>query len=107
MNPAAPTPDYEATDASPRGILAVAAIVFGVTVAVLAGTWLTLRAPRPSPDGSFTHGPKQITSIQQSWREIEAARADSYGWIDRDHGIVRIPVDRALQLVAREHAAQP
>lgn len=26
----------------------------------------------------------------------EAQRSDSYGWIDREHGVVRIPVTRAV-----------
>jgi len=34
-------------------------------------------------------------------REEEDALLNSYGWVDRQNGIVRIPIDRAIDLVAR------
>ena len=30
----------------------------------------------------------------------EALRADGYAWVDRDKGVVRIPVDRAIEVLA-------
>lgn len=30
-----------------------------------------------------------------------AARLGSYGWVDRDAGLVHLPIDRALELVAK------
>ncbi len=35
------------------------------------------------------------------WRDREAAELESYGWIDRKSGIVRIPIDRAMDLLAQ------
>ncbi len=35
-------------------------------------------------------------------RKDEDAVIQSYGWVDPDKGIVRIPVDRAMDLVAKE-----
>jgi hypothetical protein len=32
-------------------------------------------------------------------RAAEEANLDSYGWIDRNSGTVRIPIDRAMQLL--------
>ena len=34
-------------------------------------------------------------------RDAERAELESYAWIDRDRGIVRIPIDRAIDLLAR------
>lgn len=35
-------------------------------------------------------------------REIEDKQVNSYGWIDRDRGVVHIPVDRAMDLLLQE-----
>ena len=29
--------------------------------------------------------------------------ADSYGWLDQKAGVVRLPIERAMELVAAEH----
>jgi hypothetical protein len=34
----------------------------------------------------------------------QRAKAAEYGWIDRERGIVRIPVGRAMKLLVREQA---
>ncbi|MFV0415897.1 MAG: hypothetical protein ACK5NG_05975 [Chthoniobacterales bacterium] len=39
-------------------------------------------------------------------RKEEAAKADSYAWIDREKGKVQIPVERAMELTVAEMAAQ-
>lgn len=36
-------------------------------------------------------------------RQKEAAAA-SYAWVDRQAGIVRLPIDRAIELTVRDHA---
>jgi hypothetical protein len=33
------------------------------------------------------------------FRAEEAAALNSYGWVDQDKGIVRMPIDRAMDLV--------
>ncbi len=46
-------------------------------------------------------------------REIEARRTEEYGWVDREAGIVRVPIERAMELVlegglpARDRADAP
>ena len=37
-----------------------------------------------------------------SLKAIDAAVLNSYGWVDQEKGIVRIPVDRAKDLVIQE-----
>ncbi len=34
-------------------------------------------------------------------REAEETKLNSYGWIDREHGVVRIPIARAMELLAQ------
>ena len=38
-------------------------------------------------------------------REVEDSHLNHYGWIDRQHGIVQIPIDRAMVLWVKNYAA--
>ena len=35
-------------------------------------------------------------------RAAEEAALNSYGWVDKDAGIVKIPVDRAMEILAKK-----
>ena len=35
-------------------------------------------------------------------RRRDLKRLSSYGWVDRSRGVVHIPIDRAMELVAKE-----
>ncbi|HWA24790.1 MAG TPA: hypothetical protein VG734_03875 [Lacunisphaera sp.] len=99
---------FEATDASVRAVL----IAAGMLVAALAGTLgaaaALQRARGPAvtaarPAGSFRDGWKDRTSIERDQTAGDAlsrSRLEGYGWIDRDAGIVRIPIERAMDLTA-------
>jgi hypothetical protein len=39
-------------------------------------------------------------------RTAEAAQLEGYGWIDRQAGIAHIPIERAMELVARDAGAK-
>ena len=39
-------------------------------------------------------------------RSREQAESSSYGWVDQSKGVVRLPIDRAAELVVRETAAK-
>ena len=50
-------------------------------------------------DGAYREARKAgIDEVRSRQREL----VSSYGWVDRDNGIVRIPVDRAMDLVVTE-----
>lgn len=38
-------------------------------------------------------------------REKEAAEVAGYGWVDRQAGVVRLPLDRAMELTAQKYRA--
>jgi hypothetical protein len=38
----------------------------------------------------------------QDMLQAENARLHSYGWVDRSAGMVRMPIDRALEFVVRQ-----
>ncbi len=53
------------------------------------------REPTPEPRLSIEPG-KDLKTL----RSEEDALLKSYGWIDREKGIVRIPIDRAIEILA-------
>ncbi len=44
--------------------------------------------------------PHPVEQLQQL-RAEEKSTLESYGWVDRSKGVVRIPVERAMELVAK------
>lgn len=38
----------------------------------------------------------------RAFRQRQEARLSSYGWVDRDKGIVRIPIEEAMHKLARQ-----
>lgn len=106
-----PQPGYEPRDVSVVDVLISAALVLagtGAALAVSAAVYThagggAALARAGSPASSFRHGPDAQTSIERSWDELDPLvreRLDSYGWIDRGSGIVRIPIRRAMELEA-------
>ena len=55
---------------------------------------LAIREPPPEPR-------LQVVPAQelQEMRAAEDAVLNSYGWVDRDTGVIRIPIDRAMALL--------
>ena len=111
---------HEERDASVRTILGVAAGLVGIsaviTVAIyfhLEGLWrLRQRAlPPASPVAaalpSAPPEPRLETAESLGLRDLRAAenaQLHGYGWVDRGAGIVHVPIDRAMDLVAQEVA---
>lgn len=93
-----------------RWAAAIAVALVSITVAawgilLLAGRGLpevASGASRPQPD------PETSASTLRAFHDAQQAPLHSYGWIDREHGVVRIPVERAVELLlargARTHA---
>ena len=108
------TGDYERSDASPRGL-----VYFALTIAaILAATclsliWLFKHYEKTENPGSFVAAPFSATQplpppprIQanpavdmQSYSQSQQNLLNTYGWVDRQNGIVRLPVDRAMELL--------
>ena len=64
------------------------------------------RDPAPSPLADQRQqytGPRLLVNQaldMQKLRESEESQLASYGWIDREHSVVHIPIDRAIELLA-------
>jgi hypothetical protein len=73
--------------------------VFGVIVLAVIGP-----APRGS-DYEEARAKKRMENLKTSREEAEKALT-TYGWIDKDKGVARIPIERAMELTVAELAQQ-
>lgn len=68
--------------------------------------WMKISAVRISPMSQYiSDAPEPRLQVDssgdmQKFREEQTALATSYGWIDTQHGIVRLPLERAKELIA-------
>ena len=103
---------YEIEDAHPRLIRNVAAIVAGTIIASLVVVALLYHFGYKDVSGrarqtSFTGAPEYRTSIATEWTGLDRdtdVHLHEYAWIDRQHGVVRIPIDRAIDRLVAEAA---
>lgn len=51
-----------------------------------------------------THATRRATL--QDLRTKEAGEATSYGWVDQKAGVVRLPIDRAMELTAAKYTGK-
>jgi hypothetical protein len=99
-------PRHEDSDAQPRVVVLIAAaLAFLVAAGLLAGRgYVRSHGTSPLLVG-FQHGPEERTSVDAAWADYQRdtqAHLAGYGWIDRKAGTVRVPLDRAIDLVSAE-----
>jgi hypothetical protein len=109
------TVDHESSDVNIRAVfgfgigltVATAFIAFGVWLlfqyfsarearTVFTEYPLAARESRVPPEPRLQTNPRQDLS---DLRAREDQLLNSYGWVDKNAGVVRIPIDRAMQLV--------
>jgi hypothetical protein len=96
------------------GILVLIIITAAAAFAMLGGFRIPLpraaSAAAPDTPGSATQPFTTLQSAPQddlrSYRRDKAGALESYRWIDRADGVVQIPIERAMELVAAEGSAQ-
>jgi len=110
-----PDVHHETSDVNIHAILGFGAGLIGVTASVLFMVWLlfgyfTSREARQAPPEyplAASQGerlppePRLQSSPREDLRELRAAEDDvlgSYGWVDKNAGVVRIPIDEAIRL---------
>ncbi|HEV2348818.1 MAG TPA: hypothetical protein VG028_03125 [Terriglobia bacterium] len=110
-----PAGRHELTDASMSGLVKFGIGLFFLIVAVLVGMrWMfnyfsatqqlgppaspfaESQAPPPGP-GLQVHPALDLKRLLQDENE----KLNSYGWVDQKAGIVRIPIERAMDLVLK------
>lgn len=106
---------YEKRDISARVVLISVAIlvVFIVASFIVLKGYLSLRFGQPEPEAATTQratelthaGPELLITPDMGLPELLAAEDSvltSYGWVHPDSGIVRIPIDRAISILAEK-----
>lgn len=93
-----------------RSLLLLAAVSLlggGLAVfvaALLAGHAENSGSPRRAPAqlGLAEQTPIETTERGLSLRKAQQRKLEQYGWVDRDAGLARIPIERAMDQVLRE-----
>ena len=57
--------------------------------------------------GDGVRTPTQRTEALAELRAKEAEQASSYGWVDQQAGVVRLPLERAMDLTVQQYTAKP
>ena len=108
---------HETSDANVRAIVAVGiglVALLGIVLVALTALEasytqrpLSLTAPpglEPLPTPQLPPEPRLETEPGQQlsqYRAQQEQRLSSYGWVDRPNGIVHIPIDRAIEVLAQ------
>ncbi len=98
-----------------RAVLLTACASVVLVVGAVAGLHAVYRAyvpnPAPPPPREFPEPQVRPDEAQQLRRLLseQRARLAGYAWADRQKGLVRIPIDRAMQLIVQKgaHAWDP
>ena len=85
--------------------IAVILTVFAIFAIILAIAYLPQRSTLPTYSTSDTT-PEQRAATLAEVRAREKSAATTYGWIDQPKGIMRLPIDRAIELTIRDLNAQ-
>lgn len=110
---------HELSDVHGRPVLVFGAVLSGLIVLALLGMWMMFRyyaaqetreGPPPSPLAGLRKPPpdprlQTVSTLRQDLVEARAreeALLNRYDWVDRKSGVVRIPVERAIELLAQE-----
>lgn len=112
-----PDVHHETSDANVRGILAFAAVmvVAGVFILLLVALLFSFfshrEAQKVAPEfplaiteeNRLPPEPRLQVNPREDLRSLRAgedATLDTYGWVDQQNGVVRIPIEEAMKLLA-------
>ena len=115
MNATTDNHDYERKDVDVRALFIIAFLLLlsGIAIFIVVALMMhyfkvhepAVTAGQPNIPVTRARGfpqPRLLTKPGASLAELRAAEdadLNSYGWVDRNAGIARIPIDRAMQLL--------
>jgi hypothetical protein len=107
---------YEGSDIDARRVSFFGAGLAGLIIVVMiltyfihefvADRYFTRQPPRPSLAYMRAAAPEPHLTVQapeelRRLRASEEATLNGYAWVDKESGVVRIPIERAMELVAK------
>jgi hypothetical protein len=110
---------HEGADLHIRNVLRVAALlaatlVMSILILVLFFRHLEKQYPNRTSEAAPVVSEIQLPPVPrlqtnplrdlQAVREVENSRLDRYAWIDREHGVAQIPIDRAMILWTQSYS---
>lgn len=121
MDSAAENPNvqHETSDVNVRGVLAFCGALLAAGIVIHAAVWLLFlvfnarEARQPAPEfplaveheNRLPPEPRLQTNPRQDLRDLRAqedAVLNSYGWVDKNAGLVRVPIERAMELTVQK-----
>jgi hypothetical protein len=111
-------PNFETSDTNPGALVLWGVAVVGLLLFSVVATWVVFnvlsaaadrndRKPSPLASNDLPPGPRLITDEPKDLAEIRKENEeilDSYGWVDKERGLVRIPIEKAMSMVVKEAA---
>lgn len=102
-------------------VVALVALAGAVALALLVAAWIVGGLEQRAAGNSRVRHPMQDFRTEvpgprlqarpaleiEEHRGVEALQVGSYGWIDPGQGVLRIPVERARELVLRDGLSRP
>jgi hypothetical protein len=116
-NASAGTPAYETRDANVRSVFSFLVILGIVLVVASVASWGMFRyfsghdANRSATDSPFADtrqlplGPQLQVNPREDWlkyRDEQEKSLETYEWVNRSAGIVRVPIEKAMQLLVKK-----
>lgn len=107
---------HEISDINPRRVALVALTLAAIVIAASLVTYGLFRffyrsetsaRPAPSPLSYAPEPPPEPRLSVEPGEELKALRAEedaalkTYGWVDQEKGVVHIPIDRAIDILAQ------
>ena len=107
-------PDRQQDDIDTRRVLLTGVTIAGAVLLAVAVSWIlvaVLGSPTTAEHGAAPRaGPQlEVHPLQDlaAYRAHEQLKLSGYQWVDRQAGIVRIPIDRAMEVVAAHNERAP
>lgn len=118
-------PAFEPRDADPKPLLQLGiGLAILIAVSLLVSDWLDHAFTEEAPPPPMARNTPEASPPDATWPVLQAnpgtelaeyrqemeQRLGQYGWVDRENGIARIPIDRALEIYlerANAEAAPP
>jgi hypothetical protein len=80
---------------------AVAGTLGGVVLIFVVLAWTLIEFP-DEPDLPDDPEARPAADVLAESRARDQATLNSYGWVDREKGVVRLPIDRAIEKLIEE-----